>query len=141
LVAENPFIGVFGIDRIFSVQGSIQKRRIVSIREFQLLLDFATHCLKQSEKGKSIYNKLVVLSQVLKQNGRPKLLQASDWPVLLKPSGPFMRTTNSRDCAMRARRRNSRATSSTSCQFSGTPKEGSLLGGMPISATTVGSIQ
>ena len=25
------------------------------------LLDFATHCLKQSQKGKSIYNKLVVL--------------------------------------------------------------------------------
>jgi hypothetical protein len=33
------------------------------------VLDFATHCLKQSQKGKSIYNKLVVLSQILKQHG------------------------------------------------------------------------
>lgn len=30
------------------------------------LLDFATHSMKQGQKGKSIYNKVVVLSQVLK---------------------------------------------------------------------------
>jgi len=29
------------------------------------LLDFATHCKKQGQKGKSIYNKLIVLSQLL----------------------------------------------------------------------------
>src|SRR5262249_148365 len=33
------------------------------------LLDFATHCLNQSQTGKSVYNKLVVLSLVLKHHG------------------------------------------------------------------------
>jgi hypothetical protein len=33
--------------------------------ERQDLLDFATHLMKQGQKGKSIYNKLVVLSQVI----------------------------------------------------------------------------
>jgi hypothetical protein len=32
------------------------------------------------QQSQNIYNKLVVLSQVLKQYGRPKLLQASGWP-------------------------------------------------------------
>ena len=33
------------------------------------------HCLKQGQKGKSIYNKLVVISQVMKQHGKAKLLE------------------------------------------------------------------
>jgi len=41
--------------------------------ERQDLLDFATHCMKEGQKGKSIYNKLVVLSQVMKQHGKSKL--------------------------------------------------------------------
>jgi integrase len=53
------------------------------------LLDFATHCLKQSQKGKSIYNKLVVLCQVLKQHGRSKLLNASDWPSFVETVRPI----------------------------------------------------
>ena len=53
------------------------------------LLDFATHCLKQSQKGKSIYNKLVVLCQVLKQHGRSKLLNASDWPRFVETVRPI----------------------------------------------------
>jgi integrase/recombinase XerD len=53
------------------------------------VLDFATHCLMQSQKGKSIYNKLVLLSQVLKQYGRPKLLQASDWPSFVETVRPI----------------------------------------------------
>ena len=38
------------------------------------------NCLKEGQKGKSIYNKLVVLSQVMKQHGKSKLLKPSDWP-------------------------------------------------------------
>src|SRR6202158_3474682 len=53
------------------------------------LLDFATHCLKQSQKGKSIYNKLVVLCQVLKPHGRSKLLNASDWPSFVETVRPI----------------------------------------------------
>ena len=44
------------------------------------LLDFATHCMRAGQKGKTVYNKLVVLSQVMKQHGRSKLLNTSDWP-------------------------------------------------------------
>jgi hypothetical protein len=35
--------------------------------ERQDLLDFATHHLKEGQKGKTVYNKLVVISQMLKQ--------------------------------------------------------------------------
>ena len=45
--------------------------------------------MKQSQKGKSIYNKLVVLSQVLKQHGRSKLLNASDWPSFVETVRPI----------------------------------------------------
>jgi integrase/recombinase XerD len=53
------------------------------------LLDFATHLKKEGQQGKSIYNKLVVLSQVMKQHGRPKLLQASDWPSFVETVRPI----------------------------------------------------
>ena len=43
--------------------------------ERQDLLDFATDCLKQGQKGKSIYNKLVVISQVMKQHGKAQAAQ------------------------------------------------------------------
>ena len=47
--------------------------------ERQDLLDFATECLKKGQKGKSVYNKLVVISQVMKQHGKAKLLNTADW--------------------------------------------------------------
>jgi integrase/recombinase XerD len=53
------------------------------------LLNFATDCMKQGQKGKSIYNKLVVLSQVMKQHGRPKLLRTSDWPKFVETVRPI----------------------------------------------------
>lgn len=55
----------------------------------QDLLDFATHLKKEGQQGKSIYNKLVVLSQVMKQNGRSRLLQASDWPSFVETVRPI----------------------------------------------------
>jgi len=55
----------------------------------QDLLDFATHCTKQGQAGKSIYNKLVVLSQVLKQHGKRKLLTSADWPSFVETVRPI----------------------------------------------------
>jgi integrase/recombinase XerD len=55
----------------------------------QDLLDFATHCMKQGQAGKSIYNKLVVLSQVLKQHGKRKLLTSADWPSFVETVRPI----------------------------------------------------
>ena len=57
--------------------------------ERQDLLDFATHCMKQGLKGKSIYNKLVVLSQVMKQHGKGKLLTSADWPNFVETVRPI----------------------------------------------------
>jgi integrase/recombinase XerD len=53
------------------------------------LLAFATHCLKQGHNGKTVYNKLVVLAQLMKQHGRPKLLQPSDWPSFVETVRPI----------------------------------------------------
>jgi integrase len=53
------------------------------------LLDFATLCLKAGQNGKTIYNKLVVLCQLLKQHGRSKLLTASDWPSFVETVRPI----------------------------------------------------
>jgi integrase/recombinase XerD len=57
--------------------------------ERQDFIDFATHLMKEGQKGKSIYNKLVVLSQVMKQHGRPKLLNTSDWPKFVETVRPI----------------------------------------------------
>jgi integrase len=57
--------------------------------ERQDLLDFATHCKSQGQKGKSIYNKLVVLSQVMKQHGKRKLLNSADWPSFVETVRPI----------------------------------------------------
>ena len=57
--------------------------------ERQDFIDFATHCMKDGQKGKSIYNKLVVLSQVMKQHGRGKLLNTSDWPKFVETVRPI----------------------------------------------------
>jgi integrase/recombinase XerD len=57
--------------------------------ERQDLLDFATHYMKQGQQGKSIYNKLVVISQVLKQHGKAKLLNAGDWPSFVETVRPI----------------------------------------------------
>lgn len=55
----------------------------------QDLLDFATDCLKKGQKGKSIYNKLVVISQVMKLQGKAKLLKAADWPSFVETVRPI----------------------------------------------------
>jgi integrase/recombinase XerD len=57
--------------------------------ERQDLLNFATSCIKQGQKGKSVYNKLVLLSQVMKQYGRGKLLTSTDWPSFVKTVRPI----------------------------------------------------
>ena len=57
--------------------------------ERQDFIDFATHCMKEGQKGKSIYNKLVVISQVMKQHGRSKLLNACDWPSFVETVRPI----------------------------------------------------
>lgn len=53
------------------------------------LLDFATDCIKRGQKGKSVYNKLVLLSQVMKQHGRVKLLTSTDWPSFVETVRPI----------------------------------------------------
>jgi len=53
------------------------------------LLAFATDCTKQGQHGKSIYNKLVVISQVLKLHGKKKLLNAADWPSFVETVRPI----------------------------------------------------
>lgn len=53
------------------------------------LLAFATHCLKQGHNGKTVYNKLVVLSQLLKRHGKPKVLNAADWPSFVETVRPI----------------------------------------------------
>jgi integrase/recombinase XerD len=65
------------------------ERRYVDEIEREDLLDFATHCLKQSQKAKSVYKKLVVISQLQKQNGRPRLLNPSDWPSYVETVRPI----------------------------------------------------
>src|SRR5664280_3486796 len=62
--------------------------------ERQDLLDFATHCMKKGQKGKSIYNKLVVISQVMKQHGSKNSSTPPTGPASLKPSAQSMRTPN-----------------------------------------------
>jgi integrase len=54
-----------------------------------VLQDFATLCLKAGQNGKTIYNKLVVLCQLLKQHGRSKLLAPSDWPSFVETVRPI----------------------------------------------------
>ena len=64
-------------------------KRHVDEVERQDLLDFSTHCMKQGQEGKSIYNKLVVLSQVLKQHGKRKVLTSADWPSFVETVRPI----------------------------------------------------
>lgn len=71
-----------------SFKAFCQKTHVDDV-ERQDLLDFATDCMKQGQKGKSVYNKLVVLSQVMKQHGRPKLLNAADWPSFVETVRPI----------------------------------------------------
>jgi hypothetical protein len=89
------------------------------------LLDFATHCMKQSQKGKSIYNKLVVLSQVLKQHGRSKLLNASDWPSFVETVRPIYEDAELENYLPTARRPKKCVSSSTSCLDSATRRDDS----------------
>ena len=48
-----------------------------------------TAALKKGQKGKSMYNKLVVISQVMKQHGKAKLLNAADWPSFVETVRPI----------------------------------------------------
>lgn len=57
--------------------------------ERQDILNFATQCVKRGQKGKTIYNKLVVLSQVMKQHGKDKLLTPTDWPSFVETVRPI----------------------------------------------------
>jgi integrase/recombinase XerD len=69
--------------------GAFCTKNFIDDVERQDLLDFATDCLKQGQKGKSIYNKLVVISQVMKQHGKAKLLNAADWPSFVETVRPI----------------------------------------------------
>jgi integrase/recombinase XerD len=53
------------------------------------LLDFATHCIKDGQSGKTVHNKLVVISQLMKQHGKAKLLNANDWPSYVDKVRPI----------------------------------------------------
>ena len=53
------------------------------------LVAFASACVKQGQKGKSIYNKLVVLSQLLKQHGQSRVLKSADWPSFVATVRPI----------------------------------------------------
>jgi integrase/recombinase XerD len=53
------------------------------------ILEFATHCVKLGHNGKTIYNKLVVICQLLKQHGRSKILNSSDWPSFVETVRPI----------------------------------------------------
>ena len=53
------------------------------------IMEFATHCLKLGQNGKTIYNKLVVIWQLLKQHGRTKILNANDWPSFVQTVRPI----------------------------------------------------
>jgi integrase len=69
-------------------KASCSKSHIEDV-ERQDILDFATQCVKQGQKGKTIYNKLVLLSQVMKQYGKDKLLTSSDWPSFVETVRPI----------------------------------------------------
>ena len=43
----------------------------------------------EGQQGKSIYNKLVVISQVMKEHGKAKLLHAADWPSFVETVWPI----------------------------------------------------
>lgn len=53
------------------------------------VMEFATHCPKQGQNGKTIYNKLVVICQLLKQHGRTKIRNPSDWPNFVQTVRPI----------------------------------------------------
>ncbi len=53
------------------------------------LIAFGTLCLKLGHNGKTVYNKMVVLSQLLKTHGRAKLLNAADWPSYVETVRPI----------------------------------------------------
>jgi integrase/recombinase XerD len=69
-------------------KASCRKSHIDDV-ERQDILEFATQCVKQGQKGKTIYNKLVLLSQVMKEHGKEKLLEKSDWPSFVETVRPI----------------------------------------------------
>jgi integrase/recombinase XerD len=65
------------------------KREYIDSVDRKDLIDFATDCMKKGQKGKSVYNKLVVISQVMKQHGKSKLLKPADWPSFVETVRPI----------------------------------------------------
>jgi integrase len=74
---------------ILSAFGAFCTRDYIDQITREDLLAFATACLKQGQKGKSVYNKLVVVSQLLKQHGRSKVLNSNDWPSFVETVRPI----------------------------------------------------
>jgi integrase len=69
--------------------GDLCPRTYIDQIDRQELVDFGTHFLKQGQKGKTVYNKLVVICQMLKTYGRGKLFTASDWPSFVETVRPI----------------------------------------------------
>jgi len=74
---------------ILNAFGEFCRREYVDQIDREDLMAFATACLKQGQKGKSVYNKLVVIAQLLKQHGRSKVLNATDWPSFVETVRPI----------------------------------------------------
>lgn len=55
----------------------------------QDLVDFATRSYERGRGKRSVYNNLVILSQLMKRHGKPKLLEASDWPNYVETVRPI----------------------------------------------------
>ena len=69
-------------------KSSCRKTHIEDV-DRQDILDFATGCVKSGQKGKTIYNKLVVLSQLMKRHGKDKILVKADWPSFVDTVRPI----------------------------------------------------
>jgi len=74
---------------ILNTFGAFCSRKYIDEITREDLMDFATACLKDGQKGKSVYNKLVVIAQLLKQHGRAKILNTSDWPSFVETVRPI----------------------------------------------------
>jgi integrase/recombinase XerD len=53
------------------------------------ILNFMTHCYQQDLGHRTVYDKLVVVLQMLKRFGRTKLIEASDWPNYVEKIRPI----------------------------------------------------
>ena len=44
------------------------------------ILNFMTDCYKRGLGSRTVYDKLVVVLQLFKRNGKTKLIESNDWP-------------------------------------------------------------